>query len=301
MNCACPKCTAPIEIDHSVIHENGVDRICDACKSRFWLYRESFGGRALKKRGEIFCASCGGELDRSIACPSCGKLYPDYVFAQATKAAPKRTVHVRSTYYIRRRPARKPVPHKTAAPKKPAGKFAIVNKYTISAALFAVLMVAGYAVYSHITAIKEYSAHYIRVLYGIKTGTDLCLQPFEKTTSSSADSFSQVNAAPTLSSKEQSRLTTVKVRVDALMKETESPPKKFLIAKKNLDNLYGTYAKMHALALQHSNSLQDYADSAEKLKNEFKNSSRELKSALPEQLSDELENARAKYRNLRDF
>lgn len=301
MNCTCPKCKASTHIDHSEITEKGIDRICDACKSRFWLYRESFGGRALKKRGEIFCAVCGGELDRSIACPSCGILYPEYVFAQATKAVPKRTVHVRSTYYIRRRPARKPLPKKTVAPKKPVKKLKIVNKYTISAAILAVLTLAGSVVYSKYKAVKEYSANYTKVLYGIKTGTDLSLKPFEKIASSPASSFSPLDPAPSLSSNEQSRLNTIKTQIDKNMKKTENPPEKFVSAKENLNKLYGVYVKIHAFALQSSGSTRDSLESAENLKTEFKKSSRELKSALPKQLSDELENARAKYRNLRDF
>ncbi|HOI15967.1 MAG TPA: hypothetical protein PK036_06460 [Geobacteraceae bacterium] len=301
MNCTCPKCKASTHIDHSEITEKGIDRICDACKSRFWLYRESFGGRALKKRGEIFCATCGGELDRSIACPSCGILYPEYVFAQATKAVPKRTVHVRSTYYIRRRPARKPLPKKTVTPKKPVKKLKIVNKYTISAAILAVLTLVGSVVYSKYQAVKEYSANYTKVLYGIKTGTDLSLKPFEKIASSSASSFSPLDPVPSLSSNEQSRLNTIKTQVDKNMKKTDNPPEKFVSAKENLNTLYGVYVKIHALALQSSGSIRDSLESAENLKTEFKKSSRELKSALPKQLSDELENARAKYRNLRDF
>lgn len=301
MNCTCPKCKASTHIDHSEITEKGIDRICDACKSRFWLYRESFGGRALKKRGEIFCATCGGELDRSIACPSCGILYPEYVFAQATKAVPKRTVHVRSTYYIRRRPARKPLPKKTVTQKKPVKKLKIVNKYTISAAILAVLTLVGSVVYSKYQAVKEYSANYTKVLYGIKTGTDLSLKPFEKIASSSASSFSPLDPAPSLSSNEQSRLNTIKTQIDKNMKKTENPPEKFVSAKENLNKLYGVYVKIHALALQSSGSIRDSLESAENLKTEFKKSSGELKSALPKQLSDELENARAKYRNLRDF
>jgi len=301
MNCTCPKCKASTHIDHSEITEKGIDRICDACKSRFWLYRESFGGRALKKRGEIFCAACGGELDRSIACPSCGILYPEYVFAQATKAVPKRTVHVRSTYYIRRRPARKPLPKKTVTQKKPVKKLKIVNKYTISAAILAALTLVGSVVYSKYQAGKEYSSNYTKVLYGIKTGTDLSLKPFEKIASSSASSFSPLDPAPSLSSNEQARLNTIKTQIDKNMKKTENPPEKFVSAKENLNKLYGVYVKIHALALQSSGSIRDSLESAENLKTEFKKSSGELKSALPKQLSDELENARAKYRNFRDF
>lgn len=301
MNCTCPKCKASTHIDHTEITEKGTDRICEVCKSRFWLYRESFGGRALKKRGEIFCAACGGELDRSIACPSCGILYPEYIFAQATKAVPKRTVHVRSTYYIRRRPARTPLPKKAAAPKKPARKLKITNPYIISAAILAVVTLAGAAFYSSHKAAREYSENYVKALYGIKTGIDIGLKPFEKIASSSAGSFSPPPPAPSLGSKEQSRLKTIKRQVDTYMKKTDNPPKKFASAKESLNKLYGVYTKIHAFALQPPSSVGDSQESAENLKTEFKKSSRELTAGLPKQLSDALENARAKYRNLRDF
>jgi uncharacterized protein YbaR (Trm112 family) len=297
----CPKCKAPTQLDHAEIPENGTDRICDACKSRFWLYKESFGGRALKKSGDIFCAGCGEELDRSIACPSCGKLYPAFVFAQATKAAPKRTVHVRSTYYIRRRPTRKPIPKKSIAPKKPTQIPSFFNKYTISAVLLAALITVGTVVYSKVKVVREYSTNYTKVLYAIKAGTDICLNPYEKRASSSGSFFSPLDPTPSLSSSEQSRLNIIKAKVDTSMKKMENPPEKFVTAKEKLDNLYGVYAKIHAFALQPSGTMQKDVDAAEKMKIEFKRSSQELKSVLPKQLSEELENARAKYRNLRDF
>jgi hypothetical protein len=298
----CPKCKAPTQIDHSGIPENGTDRICEACKSRFWIYRESFGGRALKKRGEIFCADCGKELNRTIACPSCGKLYPEYAFVQATKAAPKRTVHVRSTYYIRRRPARKPLHKKVVAPKKPEKKLSIVNKYSISALVLVILVVAGTFVYAKFNAEKDYSANYVRALYGIKHGTDLSLKPFEKKASNSENSKnSDRDTTFTLSTKEQSQLNTIRTQVDNLMKKTEKPPQKFVIAREKLNNLYVVYTSICALVLQPSGSTQENVDSAKKLGNEFRKSAQELKSALPKQLSDELENARARYRSLRDF
>lgn len=298
MNCTCPKCKTTTHIDHSGIPENGTDRICEACKSRFWIYRESFGGRALKKRGEIFCAACGGELDRSIACPSCGKLYPEYAFAQATKAAPKRTVHVRSTYYIRRRPARKPLPQKVVAPKKTEKKLSIVNKYSISAMMLVILVVTGTIAYVKYIAEKDYSANYVRALYGIKLGTDYSLKPFENKASNSENS---ANSARNTSKEEQSKLNTIRTQVDNLMKKTEKPPQKFVIAREKLNTLYGVYINTCTLALQSSGSAQENSDSAEKLRSEFRKSAQELKSALPMQLSNELENARAKYRSLRDF
>jgi hypothetical protein len=301
MICTCPKCKAPIQIDQTGIPENGTDRICDACKSRFWLYKESFGGRALKKSGEIFCAGCGEELDRAIACPSCGKLYPEFVFAQTTKAAPKRTVHVRSTYYIRRRPTRKPIPKKTVAPKKPTQKLSIFNKYTISATLLTVLIIVGTVVYLKVKAVKEYSINYTKVIYAIKAGTDICLKPFEKVASSSESSFTPHAPTPSLSANEQSRLNIIKAKVDSSMKKMENPPEKFVTAKQKLNNLYGIFARIHTFALQPSGTMENDVDSAKKMKIEFKKISQELKSDLPKQLSDELENARAKYRNLRDF
>jgi hypothetical protein len=301
MICTCPKCKAPTQLDHADIPESGTDRICDACKSRFWLYRETFGGRALKKSGEIFCVGCGEELDRSIACPSCGELYPAFVFAQATKAAPKRTVHVRSTYYIRRRPTRKPIPKKAIAPKKPTQKLSIFNKYTISAVLLAVVITVGAVVYSKVKVVNEYSTNYTKILYAIKAGTDICLKPYEKVAASSGSSFSPYDPTPSLSANEQSRLNVIKAKVDTSMKKMENPPEKFVTAKEKLNNLYGVYAKIHAFALQPSGTMQKDVEAAVKMKIEFKKTSQELKSDLPKQLSEELENARAKYRNLRDF
>src|ERR1700687_2341971 len=91
MTGTCPKCNAEIEIDLSNLPEDGAHTPCPECKGRFWISRESYARRALKKEGKLYCDKCGNELGHSIVCAACGVMYPDYCLVQTAKP-PRRQV-----------------------------------------------------------------------------------------------------------------------------------------------------------------------------------------------------------------
>jgi uncharacterized protein YbaR (Trm112 family) len=91
MNCSCPKCHAPIEVDISRIPETGAFTPCPECKGRFWINKESYARMSLSKEGKTYCDQCGKELGNKIVCAECGVMYPDYYLVQTSKP-PRRQI-----------------------------------------------------------------------------------------------------------------------------------------------------------------------------------------------------------------
>jgi len=302
MNCSCPRCAAQNEVDHSVITEKGFDTICTGCNTRFWIYRESFGGRALKRSGEIYCVKCGLALGPSIACKSCGSLYPQYFAAHKTKVIRKRTPTVRKSFVYYQRPVRKPRQRPVVVPKKTVGRTLPLVKYVSWVLVLAVLVSISGVGYARYRAESQFSKNYLRALYVIKSGTDLSLGACKKTIEKSKESMAAGRTfSLRASAADELRLTRVREEAVKLLKKTQTPPKKYKIANEKLTALYGVFEKITTLVLQPPDSLQSFGDSTTRLEAEFKKDAQELKSALPESLAEDLRNARTKYKVFRDF
>lgn len=92
MTGTCPKCHANIELEvsHSDVTEAGTTASCPACKAHLTLFKESFGGRALRKSDEVSCSHCGGQLGAELHCQSCGVPFPDYLVTALGKKVQKK-------------------------------------------------------------------------------------------------------------------------------------------------------------------------------------------------------------------
>ncbi len=106
---------------------------------------------------------------------------------------------------------------------------------------------------------------------------------------------------PHLTPQEESRSDGVKTELDPLMQKLDKAPQKFSKAHEQIGKLYGIHTRLTALAATPSGSLPGFTDSANKLGNDFKSAAQELKAGLPEELSEQLEKARNRYKELRDF
>jgi len=291
MNSRCPKCSAITEVDQSLVPEKGMQTKCTECKTIFWVYRESFGARALRKGGQIHCIQCGSGLGPTLSCPSCGILYPDFAVSQSAKPTPKRKARIPRSFTVSYRPSRKPRPqphHKqVAVPQKQAGRKSRVKGYAIAIAALAVAAAIGTGIYLRHQTELMYAKNYVRALYGIKVGVD-----------SGLDSYKKRLTTP-LISKDDAKNNNVKIEVDKLMQKVSSPPKKYVDANDKLSKLYRIYSEIHSITSKPSDSLKNYADAADKLESDFEKGMKELESSIPRELSEELENARVKYKALR--
>ena len=306
MICACPKCTARNEVDLAEIPEGGTSTNCTACKARFLITRESIAHRAYRKAEDAHCAKCGNDLGSSLHCPSCGELYPDYFVAEAPDVARKQARKIVEAFSSLKdlsfewgaKP--KSVPRYTSRAKsvtpvsrEKSRKFAMV----VSGLMLLVVAVAsGGWFYMQNKAQQQYAENYIKALYGVKSGMEYGLKACSKI---SEEMKSRGNAR--ISPEDEIKMGKVKDEVDKIMQKLKDPPGKFGQANEKLTKLYEIYKSVYILAISPTGSSARISGVASKAESEFRQGTQELKSSLPEELSEALKKGKNKYRGLRDL
>jgi hypothetical protein len=306
MKCSCPKCDANIQIDLPHVPENGTASSCPECTSRFWINRESFACRALKKEGKLYCAQCSNELNQQIVCPACGVLFPDYCVVQASKPVKRQLKKSRGTFSFPMQPATQKMPDIYTSGKSSAKSSSKSRKslVTIISLLMLVVLLGGGmgVVYNMRKAEQEFSKYFVLGIYCISNGADLNLKQCAKL---SADWRAKMSAGqniqPRISPEDESRLSKGKVEVDNIMQRLNKPPKKFISAQAKIEKLYGIYTQMYSLTLAPPSSLAGFTDAVSKSENDYRQAVQEFKTALSPELSADIEKAKAKYKGLRDF
>jgi predicted Zn finger-like uncharacterized protein len=300
MNCSCPKCSANIDIDLLLVPDNGKYIKCSECKRRFWVSREFFAGRALRKRGEIFCAECGEGLDHTIACPSCRALFPDFFAVQAKKPVPRKLPEIKLSFASAKVHSSKPrYKSSRAISPKPGIKMTKSLMVTVSVtALVALVIYGGYFYYQR-SLETEYSRNFVRALYAIKTGRDINHETAEKIVSKLNASGQKYGLL--ISDQDEARLNKVKSSADKLMKRINDPPKKYIKANEKLVKLYNIYSELNSFMISPPSSLDTFKISSNKLENDFDEGVRDMKANLPQKLSERIKTAQVRYKNLRDI
>lgn len=306
MICACPKCAVKNEVDLAEIPEGGTSTHCTACKTRFLITRESIAHRAYRKAEDAHCAKCGNDLGSSLHCPSCGELYPDYFVAEAPDVARKKIRKIVeafsslkdlsfewgakpkavSGYASKARSA-------TPVSREKSRKFAFA---AVGVTLLAAVIVLGGWYYMHQKAQQQYAENYIKALYGVKSGMEYGL-----TACSKISEEMKARGSARISPEDEIKMGKVKDEVDKIMQKLHDPPGRFDQANEKLVKLYEIYKSVHALAVSPAGSAARISGVASKAENEFKQGTQELKSGLPEELSEALKKGQSKYRGLRDI
>jgi hypothetical protein len=301
MMCSCPKCAAEIELDIAGIPDEGSYTSCPECKSRFWMGKESFARRALKKEGKLYCSACGKEIDCLTVCTACGIVFPDYYLLQASKPARRQLEKAEFSWSFGAKPAKQTY----AIPQKSSSVTPLSRKFLVRAvSLVAIVALAagGAYVYNQKKTERLYAANYVLALYGIKTGVNLSLSQCARM---SADWKAKTDAgqrfAPRLTAEEESRSGRVKNELDPLMLKLDKPPQKFSKASEAITKLYGVQTRLNSLTATPPGSLGGFTDSVSRLDGDFKAAAQELKAGLPKELSEELEKAKTKYKELKDL
>lgn len=258
---------------------------------------------ALQKEGKTYCDKCGNELAHFIVCAGCGVMYPDYYLVRASKPPRRQVEKPEFSIGFSLKPARQTYTYTYTGAKKSTEKSTnYIFKRVGILALAALLAVGGAYLYHIKQAEKQYAKNYMRALYGIKTGTDLSLSTCAKI---SAEWNTKMNAGqnsvPRINEEDESRLNKVKSVTDGFMQKLNEPPKKFIDSKQKLANLYGVYAKVYALAIAPSGSLSGFTGSTSKSQSDFDIAAKDLKANLPNELSEEFQIAKVKYKGLKEI
>jgi hypothetical protein len=305
MTCSCPKCNAQIEIDLSRIPENGTFNPCPECKGRFWIIKESYARRALSTAGKIYCDRCGKDLKHVMVCTDCGVMCPDYYLVQASRP-PRRQVEKPNLFSLgfTLKPAKQThiySPTYSSAKYSQVGPAIPFKK--LAAMTVVILLAVGIGYFYHMKKIEQqYSKNYIRALYAIKSGTDISFNTFAKISADwKAKKDAGQNFTPIIRAEDEDRLNRVKEASDNLMKLLNQPPKKLVNTKEKLVVLYNDFNKIHSLALSPSGSFSDFTIATAKLQDDFNTEVKNLRASMPVNLTEELNKAKIKYKNLRDI
>lgn len=298
MRCSCPKCAVKIEVDVSTVTENGTYTPCPECKSRIWINQESTVMRAQKKEGKIYCAKCGNELDHLIVCRGCGFKFPDYFLVQVSKPVRRKAGKSDRSMHF----ALQPVSQTYATPTKSASAVRKPLVAVVGLLIVAALVTAGTAVYHKMSLEKQYRQYFILVLSGAKAGTDIGLADCARISAEwKAKMDAGQNYVPSVSPQVALRLRKIKDRAEQNRQKLNNPPEKYTAANEKLANLYGVYANIYASALTPSGSFASFTDSARKAEENFKMASQALKDNLTPDLAEDINAAKTRDREMRDF
>ena len=263
----------------------------------------------LKKEGIIYCDQCGNELGHKIVCSSCGVMYPDYYLVQGSKPlrrqVEKPKLNLNLSFSLK--PASMPSYTYTYTSYKDESKTSALSInarfFGAGVAALVALLVVGLGVffYHKIQLEQEYTKYFMRALFTIKTGTDLSLNTCAKISTEWKTKQDMSYYTPHISGDDETRLNKVKDAADRYLQKLNKPPKKFINTEEKLNNLYGVYTKAYSLAVSPSGSLSDFTQSTGKVENDFNIAIKDLKANLPEELSTELQKAKAKFKNLQEI
>jgi hypothetical protein len=300
----------------------GMATKCTACNARLQVVRESFARMAYHKAEEKSCAQCGNSLGHTLHCPACGVVYPDFLVAAdpaiiRRQARDRRRQHFLSSFQgislslpsFKSAGAEKATPRyspqratTSAKSSSAAASSRRIPILIVSLLVLAAIIGGGYTAYARHKAEQIYVQTYFKTLYGIKTGFDLCSKTNSKI---AADWKSAMDGGrpftPRLAADEEARLGKVKTEVEKILQQLNPPPEKFATSYEQLGKLNGRYAQLHNMTLSQSASLPALTDALGKYTTEFNKQAQELKASFSEEMTEEMKQARLKYKPLKDF
>jgi hypothetical protein len=189
-----------------------------------------------------------------------------------------------------------------AVRQKQAKKAAPVGKKLVTLFVVLALLVAGGVSFYQSRVAAAYSKHYMRALYGIKSGGDSGLAACKKNIAEAeVAAKEQRSYVFRVNPKEEARLTRIRGEVEKMMQQVADPPGKFAGANGQLTNLYQTYVQIHTLTIEPSRSTREYKMKVDRLDEEFRKKTQELAASLTGKLAKDLPEAKVKYRSLRDL
>lgn len=316
MMCTCPKCRAEIELDLPEVDEDGTSASCPACHAKFNLHRETFGGRAYRKAGEISCASCGSKLGPQLHCPTCGMPFPSYVVAGGSR---RRTTRKAASIQLSWSPLKKAPKRKgstfdlptleaalqqDATPKSKAKAVVRQLSNRVVLAVIAVVIIAvaaaGGVMFMKHRSEESFVRNFALASYGVQVGCDRSRQYCQKM---AADWKAKLDAGqpytPRLSVDDDRDLTSIANKVTSLKGKLVNEPEKFKNSTEKLAVVEAAFNKMRALANSPGNSLPAFVDAVSKADADYKAAASQFRSGIPQEMMDQLHVSARRYRGLR--
>jgi hypothetical protein len=313
MKCTCPKCQGNIELDLPEVTKEGISVSCPLCKAVLTVHSESFGARALRKSGEISCASCGNELGPQMHCETCGTPFPTYlVTCLGRKKGLKKSakLKIKSSPFKKQSKASSQLPtlddamaEAISKPRIVAGKSYSKNVViAVTVIVLLALVAAGTGFYSKKKTDTAYAKNFAGATYGMLVGVTksrtICL---DMATKWQASIEAGKPMAPRPGSADEKDLQAIRSKLDSIKAKFPQEPKKFKNCNQKLARMEAAYMKMQSLALLPGTSLPAFTDSIDNIDMEYKQATKELKSDLPAELMAELQKASMIYPDLKSL
>ena len=314
MTCTCPKCHQKIELDLPEVSEAGTAAACPSCNARFTVFRESFGGRALRKASEISCAACGSELGAEMHCTSCGAQFPDYlVISLGRKRSRRETkkVKLKTSPFPKREGTTAQLPSlgmsmspdgaAKAHPVAAAGsRYPKPVVLTVALLVVLALVAGGSMFYLKNKQEKSYAKNFVLATYCLQAGYDRSLKACARiATEWKAKTEAGQPYQARASMDDERELGIIGSKFESALGKLATPPEKFAACGENLNRLQAIYAKAHALILAPGTSMQGFTDAVAKLNGDYKLAAKGYSTGLPSEIKSELSSTSLKFKTLR--
>ncbi len=262
MHCRCPVCKENTELDLSQISSASHEADCTACNSPITIKRISYSQREKKSTSFANCASCGNPLTDLQRCDSCGAVFPD--FYEAVKSARKKV--------------------SPAAESKP--RFSPVSVALVIILIFAT---AGLSFYNYMQSREQYIDTYFRMLNAVITGIDTNIR------------ISSLKGNAKISAQDEATVNRIKTATSRLENELSRHPVGLAAPKEKLNSLMLVYNESNTLITYPPGTQKELSELQTSIKKKRDAAANDIKTSLPTSFVKGLENARLKYRGLKEF
>ena len=174
--------------------------------------------------------------------------------------------------------------------KQPGPVSTKFSSASIALIIVLLLITAGLYFYNYLQMRDQYIDNYFKALHAIKSGIDLNLKV----------SLNQP-VTTRINSTDEAKINRIRTESARRLKEIGKPPVGLKQANEKLVSLYKVYLETDALITSPPKTSKDLSDLIDKLTKNSADSEKELKASFPDSLKTGLENARLKYKGLKDF
>ncbi len=315
----CLKCNSKEEIDLPEQQGAEFKTTCSSCSSVIKITIESNSKRATQKSTEIYCCNCGSALLHTAHCPVCGIFCPDYYMVEdpaeaQRKARAARTnnfkqsiENLKSSLTWQRKEA---TTYTSSAAKGRSAKTGnlsafLQNNIRLLAVACVLLLSISTVVflYSKKQMEQQFVTNYIKATYAINVASEAILASMNKTNNDWKNAV--VNGSSyTPKSDLDLELRTARItsELSKIMQKLQNKvPSKFENQYAKLQSLENEYEQLQRASKTMQPSLDKQTTVTKTFEQNIKKKKHDLKAVLNEELLNELEIAKKKYRGFDGF
>ncbi|GEM_PF-1380746 len=315
----CLKCRSKEDSNLPAQHESELNLSCSGCSSTIKIILESNSQRATQKSTEIYCCNCGSPLLHTPHCPACGTYCPDYYIvedpAEAQRKARiarsnniKQTLeNFKSSLTWQKKEATISAPSTaTATSAKTKNLSAFFQNHIKLLAVSAVLIISIATVvflYFQKQVEQQFTTNYIKALYAIHIGSESILTSMNQSSNDWKNAIA--SGSPYIPKSDldlELRTGKINAELSKIMTLLQNKiPKKYESQFGKLQSLENEYKQLQKVSTTKPSSFEKQTTVIKTSEQNIKTKKQDLKAGLNEDLQNELENAKKKFRGFNNF